>query len=167
MRAPLWSSRSALVLACVASFALACSENTDPDTSPIAGLRESSASDSTGAPPPPPPNPASPGYVHGTVLGPSAPGAGNDSLNTAPRVAGVVITAYPRISPSSDDLGPAAASVTTGADGKFQFPTLPGGDYVVTFEPPAGSIYGGVYVSGPIHDKSHEWPWWVVLWKKS
>ena len=162
--------RLAIALVCAASFTIACAENpTAVRTSPLAGLQRAEGNDSTGAPPPPPPNPASSGYVRGTVLGPSAPGAGNDSLNTAPKIAGVVVTAYPRVAPTANDtigIGPAAATVTTGADGKFQLPTLPGGEYLVTFEPPAGSIYGGVWVTGPIHDKSHEWPWWIVLWKK-
>jgi hypothetical protein len=58
------------------------------------------------------------------------------------------------------------ASTITGADGKFTLPTIAGGPYAVTFTPPNGSIYGGVWVTGTIHSASHEFPWWVVLWKK-
>ena len=43
---------------------------------------------------------------------------------------------------------------------------MPGGNYVVTINPPAGSIYGGVWVTATVHGTSHEFPWWVVLWKK-
>jgi hypothetical protein len=63
-------------------------------------------------------------------------------------------------------LGPAAATVTTGADGKFELPTLAGGTYVVTFNPPASSIYGGVWVTAATSATSNDWPWWVILWKK-
>src|SRR5687767_1546826 len=146
------SLRSALVVGCVASLAIACADKTvtPVDPSPLSGLQRVEGTDSTGAPPPdssgsPAPNPASPGYVLGTVLGPSAPGAGNDSLNTAPRIAGVKVTALSRVAPTAGDtigIGPAVATVTTGADGKFQLPTLPGGEYFVTFVPPEGSPYG-------------------------
>jgi hypothetical protein len=74
------------------------------------------------------------------------------------------------VQPTSSDtlgIGPAAATVVTGSDGLFQLPMLPAGEYVITFNPPEGSIYGGVWTTGPIHDKSHEHPWWIVLWKKN
>lgn len=170
-----WPLKTALAVVCVASLAIACAEKavTPVEPSPLTGLQRAESTDSTGAPPPDsvtaPPTDPSPGYVHGTVLGPSAPGAGNDSLNTAPRIAGVKVTAYPRVPPTAADtigVGPAVATVTTGADGKFQLPTLPGGEYLVTFVPPEGSMYGGVWVSGSINGRSGEWPWWVVLWKK-
>lgn len=165
-----WSLKAALAVAVLATLAIACADSgTGPsDLSPLAGMLEGTSNDSSGNPPPS--NPTSPGYVQGTVLGPSAPGAGNDSLNTAPKIAGVKVVAYPRVAPTAQDtigIGPAAATVVTGADGTFQLPTVPGGEYIVTFTPPDGSIFGGVWVSGPIHDKSHEWPWWIVLWKKS
>ena len=63
-------------------------------------------------------------------------------------------------------LGAAAATVTTGTHGKFQLPTLAGGTYVVTFTPPATSIYGGVWVTAATSANSNEHPWWVILWKK-
>ena len=148
-----WFSRSAPSLVLLASLLVACDENdpTRSGSSPLSGLSQAPGKDSTGSPPPPPPAIPTPGYFHGTVLGPSAPGAGNDSVATAPRVAGVVVTVYPRISSSSatPDVGPAAATVVTGADGKFQLPTIAGGEYVVTFNPPAGSPYGGVWVTLP------------------
>jgi hypothetical protein len=175
-------TRLVIALVLIASAAVACVDKpTGIEVSPLAGLQRLEG-DSAGGPPtdsaagPPPdsasspaPNPSAPGYVLGTVLGPSAPGAGNDSLNTAPRIAGVVVTAHPRVAPSAGDsigVGSAVATVTTGADGKFQLPTLPGGEYIVTFVPPPNSGYGGVWVWGPINDRSHAWPWWVVLWKK-
>lgn len=158
-----------LLLVFCTGLAIACSDDpTGSEDSPLAGLAPRTASDSIGNPPPPPPTNPTPGSFHGTVLGPSEPGAGNDSLATAPRVAGVVVSA--RLvtggSEADPDLGPVAASVTTGADGKFQLPTLSGGTYVVTFTPPANSIYGGVWVTSTTSATSNDWPWWVVLWKK-
>ncbi|MDH5234508.1 MAG: carboxypeptidase-like regulatory domain-containing protein [Gemmatimonadota bacterium] len=157
-------------LLCVA-LGLACADaGTGPARSPLAGLSQAAGQDSAGNPPPPNPSPGTntPGYVLGTVLGPSAPGAGNDSLATAPRVPGARVAAFPVTggSAGSPTLGPEAASSTTGADGRFVLPTVPGGAYVVTITPPAASIYGGVWVTVTIHENSHLFPWWVVLWKK-
>jgi hypothetical protein len=157
-----------LLLASTTGLAIACSD--DPagtENSPLAGLAPRTANDSVGNPAPAPTNPT-PGRFRGTVLGPSQPGAGNDSLNTAPRIEGVVVTAYPVTGGSQADptLGPAAIYVTTGADGKFQLPILAGGEYVVTFTPPANSIYGGVWVTAMTSATSNDHPWWVILWKK-
>ena len=165
-----WYSRYALLVALFAGVTAACSDDspTDPASSPLSGLARENTRDSVGTPPPPPPTGTlSPGTVRGTVLGPSAPGAGNDSLETAPRVAGVAVTAYPVESMGVEpELGPAAASAVTDANGRFQLPELAGGEYVVTFNPPANSEYGGVWVTTVIHAGSSEHPWWVVLWKK-
>lgn len=158
-----------LLFAAAAGLPVACSDSTSgDDNSPLAGLAPRTANDSVGNPPPPPPANPAPGSFHGTVLGPSEPGAGNDSLATAPRIANVVVAAYPVTGGSVADptLGPAEASVTTGTDGKFQLPTLSGGEYVVTFTPPANSIYGGVWVTQVTSATSNEHPWWVILWKK-
>ena len=45
-------------------------------------------------------------------------------------------------------------------------PELAGGEYVVTFTPPTGSIYRGVYAWGPVHSHTYDYPWFVVLPKK-
>jgi hypothetical protein len=142
-------------------LASACSDSSGPQQSPLDGLNHFAGTDSAGTPPPPPPSGTlTPGYFQGTVIGPSAPGAGGDSLATAPRVAGVVVSAYLEL--ESDPV----ARVTTGADGHFSLPALPGGSYVVTVAPPLESGYGGVWATAPIHEASHLHPWWVVLWKR-
>lgn len=158
-----------LMIALAAGLLAACSEDpTGTGDSPLDGLTLRQGTDSVGNQPPPQPTTPAPGSFHGTVLGPSEPGAGNDSLATAPRVAGVVVTAY-RVTggtAASPTLSAAEASVTTGADGRFQLPELSGGQYVVTFNPPATGIYGGVWVTAYTSAQSNTHPWWVVLWKK-
>src|SRR5687768_9142501 len=149
-----------------AGLCLACADKgpTIVNDSPLAGLARVESNDSSVTTTPTDPTP---GYFHGTVLGPSAPGAGNDSLATAPKIANVRVTIYPQAAGGSPtDVGPAAGSVLTGADGKFQLPTLPPGEYVVTFVPPANGIYQSVYAFGPLRSNSADYPWWVVLPKK-
>jgi len=164
-------SRHGLVaIALMTATIVGCSDDdpTGAPNSPLTGLTQQEGADSLGNPLPQEPSTPTPGSFHGTVLGPSAPGSGNDSLATAPRVAGVVVTAYPVIggSPGSPTLGAAEATVTTGTDGRFTLPTLSGGSYVVAFNPPSTSIYGGVWVTASTSATSNDWPWWVVLWKK-
>jgi hypothetical protein len=174
-----------LTLSLIAGLAVACSDDpTGPDDgSPLDGLIAQAGRDSVGNPVPPPPTnpgnhpdtanypppPANPvaGGFHGTVLGPSTPGQGVDTLATAPRVAGVVVSAYKILggTTAEPDLGPVEQSVTTGADGKFAL-SLSGGHYLVTFTPPANGIYGGVWVTSTTSANSNDWPWWVILWKK-
>lgn len=158
----------ALLLALTAGFAVACSDSpTENEDDPLAGLAQREGSDSTGSPLPAPPAAPTPGGFHGTVLGPATPGPGVDTLATAPRLSGVVVKAFKVIggSEAEPELGPVEQTVTTGADGKFAL-TLSGGSYVVTFTPPANSIYGGVWVTASTSATSNEWPWWVILWKK-
>ena len=137
-----------------------------PDTSPLAGLSKATANDTSNSTHQP--TGEGPGYIRGTVLGQSPPGAGNDSLNTAPRVAGVVVTIYTRKAGTGTavETGDVKGTVTTGADGLFTLPTLPSGEYVVTFVPPRNSIYYGVWVHGELHENSAMYPWWIVLQKK-
>lgn len=175
------SRRVTCAFAFVAGVALACAgDSTSVDKSPLDGLTRVSSTDSGGTPPTnpppsdtgttpsPPPNPG-PGSFRGYVRGQAEPGTGPDTMATAPKVANVRVTAYPRLPSSSADslgVGPAAASVLTDANGEFQLPTLPGGEYVVTFVPPESSIYRGVYATATAHSQSNTYPWWVVLPKK-
>lgn len=161
-------NRLGITLTMLFALVVACSDDpTGTDSSPLLGLQQRAGNDSAGNPPPPPPAQPTAGSLHGTVLGPAAPGSGNDSLTSMPRIAGVAVTAYPKLADGDPpQVGPGIASDTTGADGTFQFPTLPGGEYVVTFNPPSSSEYGGVYVTATVSAQSNSHPWWVVLWKK-
>lgn len=161
------SSMRTVALFVAVAIAAACSTDTtvQPNPSPLAGLNHSESGDTANVNHSP--TGTGPGYFRGTVLGPSAPGAGNDSLNTAPRIAGVVVTIYQRQSGvDTVAVGDAKGTVTTGADGKFTLPTLPAGEYVVTFVPPSNSGYYGAYAFGPLRENSSDFPWWVVLAKK-
>jgi hypothetical protein len=97
-------------------------------------------------------------------MAPGGPGGSGDTLATKPRIANVTVTIYPRVgSDLPPQPGPEAGSVVTGADGLFQLPTLPAGEYIVTFVPPQNSLYAGVYVFGPLNAHSKDYPWWVTL----
>ena len=161
-------ARPGFLLAIVATaLAVACSDSTGSENSPLAGLAPRTASDSIGNPPPPPPTNPAPGGFHGTVIGPSAPGSAGDTLATAPRIAGVFVSAYPVIggTQADPDLGPVEQTTVTDINGRFAL-TLSGGTYVVTFNPPTNGIYGGVWVTSTTSATSNDWQWWVVLWKK-
>lgn len=161
-------SRSHIIAIFAAAAIVACSSDSpvQPDNSPLTGLTKSESGDTSNTAHSP--VGTGPGHIEGTVLGPSQPGAGNDSLETAPRIAGVVVTIYeqdPAMS-SPTPKGDAKGTMTTGADGKFVLPTLPAGEYIVTFVPPQNSGYYGSWVFGPVRENSSEYPWWVVLAKK-
>lgn len=158
------SIHSTLILG-AAVAALACGDTpTDVDPSIILGLSKAEAND-TVTTTPPPPSQASPGSFHGFVLG---PGTGPDTMATAPRLQGIAVTAYPLLgwSGTEPQVGETAASLITDANGAFQSPTIPGGEYVVTFVPPANSIYRGVYVTTTIHEGSDGGNWWIILPRK-
>lgn len=156
----------AMSLLIAVGSACASGDPAGPDTSPLAGLSKATANDTSNSTHQP--TGEGPGYIRGTVLGQSPPGAGNDSLNTAPRVAGVVVTIYTRKAGTGTavETGDVKGTVTTGADGLFTLPTLPSGEYVVTFVLPRNSIYYGVWVHGELHENSAMYPWWIVLQKK-
>jgi hypothetical protein len=142
---------------------VACASDTatDPGSNPLAGLTIAESNDTVPSPPRPQ-TPATPGSILGFVLG---YGTGPDTMATAPRLANVVVTAYPHVGWNGQvpALGDAAATRTTDASGWFEFPTLPGGDYVVTFVPPPNSPYRGTYVMTQIHSGSRDGRWWVFL----
>lgn len=158
------TSALALLLA-----AVACDTSVGPDArGPLRGLQQVSAADSAGSGIPQPLSPSGAGAVMGTVIGPSAPGAGNDSLQTAPRVAGVTVRIYAVVGeddPASPVLGPVIATVTTDANGRFETPVIEGTSlgHVLTFTPPAGSIYAAVWTRTQFWSGSALTPWWVTV----
>lgn len=154
-----WSLLAAAILA------MACSDSTGSNSSPLDGLAQRTGSDSIGNPLPGEPTAPTPGTFRGFVLGPCGSACTGDTLATSPRVSGAVIKAYPVTggSPANPTLGPMEATVTTGSDGKFQLPPLAGGEYVVTIEPPSSSPYSGVWVTAFTSSQSDDYPWWVIL----
>jgi hypothetical protein len=155
-----------VALLAAAAIIGACSNDspTGPTGSPLAGLSKSTTNDTSNTTH----NPAGdgPGFFRGTVIGHS-PAGGPDTLTTAPRIAGVVVTIYTR-KLNGDVVEPdeQKGTVTTGADGAFILPTLPAGEYVVTFVPPGDSGLSGVYVFGFLQHTSGDYPWWITLPKK-
>lgn len=153
----------------LAGLASACSSEKStgpgPQLSPLAGLGAVARNDTVTTPAPT--NTGS-GNFRGTVMGPSPVGATGDTLGSAPRVPGVVVSIYPRIADVNGQVtvGELAGSSTTGTDGLFQLPTLPAGEYVVTFVPPSSSVYKGSYSVGSLRNNSSSYPWWVVLPRK-
>lgn len=151
-------------------LATACSSSVgEPsNASPLAGLSGVDAVDSAGHGVSVPLSPQGSGFVRGTVLAPSAPGAGNDSLKTATRIPGVVIRIYPIIGDPNiahPTLGTLQATVTSGANGQFQTPVIDGsqGWHALTFTPPTGSGYQAVWARTQFWTGSSETPWWVTL----
>lgn len=156
-----------LALTVVGTLVIACSDSVSPSgpgSSPLSGLRASSTNDSNTTPSPS--QPASQGTFRGTVMGHADFAPGTDTLATLPRIVGAILVAYEQGQPTASDpvgVGAEVARTTTDANGTFQFPTLPGGTYVVTITPPAGSAYQGVWVTATAHSHSADYGWWVVL----
>jgi hypothetical protein len=161
---------STIAIAAVAALISACaSDPASPVTSPLYGLTPAMVGDSVGNPPPtsPAPEPGVGGQFRGTVVGSESFPPGTDTLAAAPRLANVRITVYTQLSGGAlPTVGPIVATMTTGSSGAFDFPSLPGGDYVVAFVPPAGSPYYGIWVTSTAHAASGLFSWWVVLGRR-
>ena len=158
-----------VLLALAIVLAAACDSSvTDPDPSPLSGLVRAFAEDSAGTPVEPPEGTPGSGYFAGIVRGPNTPGTSGDTLGTSPRISNVVIRAYPIIGGTggSLELGPEVGSTTSDVDGAFTFPMISGGDYAVTFTPPAASGYTGTWVLARVDAQTHTFPWWVTLPKE-
>ena len=160
----MFQPRALFIAAIVAAVAAAaCSDDPAAPVAPeLAGLSRGNSNDTTSGQTTP--GTTTPGSFHGFVIG---RGTGPDTIATAPRIAGATITAYPHLGFDGETprVGASAGSVTTDANGFFQFPTIPGGDYVVTIRPPAGSEYQGQYALTTISNISNTGNWWVVLSK--
>jgi len=138
----------------VAAMAIGCAGDT---TAPniLAGMVQVTVADSTGTAPPQ--EPMAPGFFRGVVMGYES---GPDTLANAQRLAGVSVKAYARV--GDQPSGDAVAAVTSDANGEWQLPTLPGGEYVVTFTP-AGNTYHGAWTIGRTSASSGEHKWWIML----
>lgn len=151
---------AAAVAVALTIAACAGDSGTNPTKDLLAGLAHVTSNDTViGTPPVDNPTP---GSFHGFVIG---HGTGVDTMVTAPRIVGATVTAYPQLGFDGDTprLGNSVGSVTTDAAGAFQFPEIPGGNYVVLVQPPAGSGYRGVYILATISNVSNSGNWWVVL----
>src|SRR5687767_8669398 len=134
------SLRAQLGAACIAVvLATACSDRdpAGPGNDPLAGLTEAERGDTVTTPPPSVPR--GPGHFVGTVYGYDP---GPDTLASSVRLPGARVTAFVLVqSPDTVVAGRQVASVLTNSQGFFQLPTLPAGEYIVTFVPPEGSPY--------------------------
>ena len=76
-------------------------------------------------------------------------GEGQDTMATAPKLAGVVVKAYKHLGYSGNEvlIGEQVGSLTTDDNGWYGYFTLPPGSYVVTFTPPANSAFRSIYVT--------------------
>jgi hypothetical protein len=90
---------------------------------------------------------------------------GPDTLASAVKLPNVKVTAYLRISMSTDSigLGTIVASTVSDANGEWQLPTMPGDEYIVTFVPPEGSKYRGVWTIATAHQNSNQQAWFIML----
>jgi len=140
--------------AVIMGLSVACAGDT---TAPniLAGMVQVTVADSTGSAPPQEPMAA--GFFRGVVMGYEP---GPDTLATAQRLAGVSVKAYARV--GDQPSGDAVAAVTSDANGEWQLPTLPGGEYVVTFTP-VGNTYRGAWTIGRTSTTSGEHRWWIML----
>ena len=162
------SVRNSLVSLCLLAAAAACGDSApaapNGGNDPLEALVQHQSPDTTagGAVP----APQGDGYFRGSVVGYSEADF-PDTLKSAKPIANAAVTAYPATLTNADPkLGPPAASVRTGADGQFTFPTLKGGLYVVTFVPPAGDPHKAAWTQATANPQSGDRPWIIMLGTK-
>lgn len=131
--------------------------------SPLSGMSQSSSNDTVVTPPNP--SQPTPGSFHGNIIG---RGPGTDTIGTGVKIAGAKITVYPFLGYEGNEpkLGAAVAEFTSASDGTFQSPQIAGGNYAVTFVPPASSAYKGTWVTTTVHQHLNDGTWWIVLQPK-
>ena len=140
---------------------IACSSGTAPDPSPLEGLAQTTRGDTATIPPTT--TAPTPGSFVGTILG-YVPGVGGDTVGTAEKLVGVRVTAFVRTEANgATAAGTQVATTLTDANGYFQLPTLPGGEYVVTFVVPQGSPYRSGWTVGTAWRGSRNSPWFIML----
>ena len=95
-----------------------------------------------------------------------------DTISNAVKMQGVLVRAYAYSGAVGNDglpvPGALAGSVTTDANGLFQMPTLPGGQYVVTItvQPPDDATWIGGWTVATVNAESNRYPWWILLPRK-
>lgn len=151
---------------------VACSDDsTGPDESNLlTGLSPVEANDTSSVISPT--EPVEPGAFHGNVLGLAQIGGVGDTISNAVKMEGVLIRAY-AYSGAVDDRGlpvPGAlvGSAQTDANGMFQMPELPGGNYIVTIapQPPDDATWIGGWTLTTVNAESNRYPWWIFLPRK-
>ena len=139
------STGSRLFLAFITAATVACSSDplTQPTGDRLTGFSVGQVADST---PSGAPLGTAAVQVGGTVKG---VGTGTDTMSTAPILANVEIRAFKHLGYSGNDvlIGEQIGALTTDANGWFGYLSLDPGKYVVTFTPPAGSAFRGIYVT--------------------
>lgn len=162
---PIKRSSVALVFIAVAIAAAASCSDRDPaapESDPLAGLAAATRGDS--APERPDSTPRGAGYFVGTLYGYEP---GRDTLETAVRIEDARVTAFVRAEASGEVVaGRQVATVLTDAQGFFRLPTLPAGEYVVTFVPPSTSPYRGGWTIAEAWQQSGDSPWFIMLQRK-
>ena len=158
----------ALALIALLSFGVAaCDDDANgPATDPLAGLVTAERGDTAEAPPNQTPD--GPGHFQGFVKG-YTPGV-VDTNSTIVPLANVRVTAYrseAQGTSAQPEAGDAVATAFSNANGAWTLPTLPGGEYIVTFVPPAGSNYHGGWTVGQAWSSSGDSPWQIFLSKKT
>lgn len=99
-------------------------------------------------------------------------GVGSDTMATAPKLEGVVVKAYKHLGYSGNDVrvGDEIGTLTTDANGWFGWFSLPPGNYVVSFTPPASGPFRGTYVTyesqGAPAGTTVAWTWGIFLPRK-
>lgn len=151
------------VLAVLSAILLAAAcgdEPSGPAADPLAGLVSAQRGDTAEAPPNQTPD--GPGSFHGFVKG-YTPGV-IDTNSTIVVLPGVRVTAYRREGDATQPrAGDAVATTYSNASGAWALPTLPGGDYIVTFVPPETSGYRAGWTVGTAWTNSDESPWLIHL----
>ena len=161
---PIKRSSLGLVFIAVAIAAVACSdrEPAAPGSDPLAGLTAATRGDT--APERPDSTPRGAGHFVGTLYGYEP---GRDTLETAVRIEDARVTAFVRAEASGEVVaGRQVATVLTDAQGFFRLPTLPAGEYVVTFVPPSTSPYRGGWTIAEAWQQSGDSPWFIMLSRK-
>jgi hypothetical protein len=165
-----FGSSSFAIAAILVTAPIGCSDQGPSGEAPeLQQLTRLASPDSAGGGDPVNPTPSGPGKFQGVVAGEGIRQSERSASSLGPDLPDVHVTVYPVIgSPSSanPEVGPAIVRRVTNAYGEFETPEIPGGKYVVTFVPPDGSSYQGVYWVATAHPNDVPVFWRVMLPRK-